>query len=133
MEHRAVKTCTGGRSQLFLFREDEIFWGTSRRESLAEVILTFLGIVYGDVENRCKQMNWLGKGATKRVRVFTPLSAFLFFCFSFSVFSTPPRGTENLHKYSSIHYSSMSAFCIFLGPTIYRKDRFSPKPTKSKP
>ena len=26
------------------------------------------------------------------------LSAFLFFCFSFSVFSTPPRSTENLHK-----------------------------------
>ena len=31
-----------------------------------------------------------------------PLSAFLFFCFSFSVFSRPPRGTEKLHKYSSV-------------------------------
>ena len=40
------------------------------------------------------------------------LRLFLFFCFSFAVFSTPPRGTENLHKH-------LSVFCILLGPTTY--------------
>ena len=52
-----------------------------------------------------------------------PLSAFLFFCFSFAVFSTHLRGTENLHKY-------LSVFCILLGPTTHRKDHFSLTPTK---
>ena len=40
------------------------------------------------------------------VKPCTPLSAFLFFCFSFSVFSTPPRGTENLHSLICILYTS---------------------------
>ena len=31
--------------------------------------------------------------------IVPPLSAFR--CFSFSIFSTPPRGKENLHKYST--------------------------------
>ena len=70
MEHRVVITCTGGRSQLSSFREDEIVWSTFRWESLDEVILTFSGIVYGAVEDWCKLMNWLGEGATRRVWVF---------------------------------------------------------------
>ena len=59
------------------------------------------------------------------VKPCAPLTAFRLFCFSFPVFSTPPRGTEKLYKYSSV-------FCILLGPTTYRKYHLPQTPDPQK-